>query len=195
MTDKELRKLRRSELLELLIAQGKENAALQEKLTQAEDAAQSREMTIQEAGSMADAAVKINDLIGTAQRAVDLYTENIYRICVEQESKAETLVNEAQAYAEKIAADAQERVDWMMEALETRAVEIVHDARIEAEETLKNAETQAAQLLHSTQQECDRMLRLANESAEQIARSANGEQPAETEPAKNTKRRSFWKRS
>lgn len=195
MTDKELRKLRRSELLELLIAQGKENVTLQEQLTQAEKAAQNREMTIREAGSMANAAVEINDLIGTAQRAVDLYTENIYRICVEQEGKAEMLVNDAQAYAEKIVFDAQERVDWMMDALKTRAFEIVHEARTTAEELVKDAQSQAAQLMQSTQQECDRMLRQANEDAEKICRDASGEQPVEAEPERNSGRRAFWKRS
>lgn len=195
MTDRELRKLRRSELLELLIAQGKENAALQEKLLKAEEAAQNREMTIREAGSMANAAVEINDLIGTAQRAVDLYTENIYRVCVEQENQAEKLLGEAQAYAEKVVGEADERVNWMMDALQTRALEIVHDARTTAEQLVKEAESQVEQLLHSTRQECDRMLRQANEEAEQIRQLSGAEQHVETEPEVNNGRRSFWKRS
>ncbi len=195
MTDRELRKLRRSELLELLIAQGKENAALQEKLLQAEEAAQNREMTIREAGSMANAAVEINDLIGTAQRAVDMYTENIYRVCVEQESKAEQLVGEAQAYAEKLVSEADEQVEWMLAALQNRALEIVRDARTTAEQLVKEAEDQVSQLLHSTQQECDRMLQQANEDAELIRQQVGNEQLAEAELATSNGRRSFWKRS
>lgn len=195
MTDRELRKLHRSELLELLIAQGKENAALQERLTQAEEAAQTREMTIREAGSMASAAVEINDLIGAAQRAVDLYTENIYRVCLEQEGKAEELVGEAQAQADRLVSDADECVERMMAALENRALEIVRDARMKAERLVQDAEEQASQLLDATQQECDRMLRQANADAELIRQQAGAQQQVETEPETSKGRRSFWKRS
>ena len=195
MTDRELRRLHRSELLELLIAQGKENAALQEQLLRAEEAAQAREMKIREAGSMANAAVEINDLIGTAQRAVDMYTENTYRVCVEQETKAKELLSEAQAYAEKVVGEADERVGWMMDALQTRALEIVRDARSAAEQLVRDAERQADQLLHSTQQECDRMLRQANADAEAIRQQAGADQHMDTAPDAKKGRRSFWKRS
>ncbi|MBQ8312058.1 MAG: hypothetical protein IJX84_02480 [Clostridia bacterium] len=193
MTDRELRKLHRSELLELLIAQGKENVALQERLTQAEEAVQTREMTIREAGSMASAAVEINDLIGAAQRAVDLYTENIYRVCLEQEAKAEKLVDEAQTHAEQMVSDADECVERMTSALENRALEIVRDARMKAERLMQEAEEQASQLLDSTRQECDRMLHQANADAELIRQQA--EQHVDTVPVTNKGRRSFWKRS
>lgn len=77
MTDKELRKLKRSELLELLLAQEKEIAALQKKLDKANKKLESREIAIQESGSLAEAALKLNFVFEAAQAAADMYVENI----------------------------------------------------------------------------------------------------------------------
>ena len=52
MTDEELRKLKRADLLELLVTQGKENEALQEKLRQAEAALWDRQIQLDEAGNI-----------------------------------------------------------------------------------------------------------------------------------------------
>lgn len=195
MTDKELSRLRRTELLELLIAQGKENVALQKKLEEAERAAQNREMTIREAGSMADAAVEINDLIGTAQRSVDLYTENVYRVCREQEARAEQLVSEAQAYAEKLVAeaqtnagkmlaDAEERVDMLMDGARESALTILHDAQAEAKRIITEAESHAA-----------RLQREAEQDAALCCGQADCEDEYETDAVpEGEQRRGFWKR-
>lgn len=85
MTDKELSKLRRTELLEILIAQGKENTALQEQLKQTEKALRNRELTIENTGSVAEVAFRLNDVVGSTQRAVDLYIENVKRVMEQQQ--------------------------------------------------------------------------------------------------------------
>lgn len=194
MTDKELSRLRRTELLELLIAQGKEYAALQEKLAQAEQAAQKREMTVREAGSMADAAVEINDLIGTAQRAVDLYTENIYRVCLEQETKATQLLADARIQAEKAVTDAEERVEWMMNGARDRALEIIHEAQEEARKLLDEAAGQANAIQAEAEQVYDELLLQAEKDAAYLRSKAAG-QPLQPEIKENTRRHPFWKRS
>ena len=106
MTDKELSKLRRTELLEMLIAQGKENAKLQEQLLEAQEAMQQRELAIQEAGTMADAAFKLHDVIGSAQKAVDLYTENVKRLMAQQKEESDAAVTEAKVYASQVITEA-----------------------------------------------------------------------------------------
>lgn len=130
MTEKELHRLRRQDLLQLLLAQGKETAALQarmeetceelnnvqtnnerlkeklnekdaliEKLKQRLDEkdAKIRELRIdmqvwrsnrrielEEAGSIAVAALKLNDVFDAAQRAADQYLYNIKQKYQEQ---------------------------------------------------------------------------------------------------------------
>lgn len=63
MTDKELRKLRRIELLELLVEQGEEMERLRGQLQKAQEALQERTIVIQKAGSLAEAALRLLSLI------------------------------------------------------------------------------------------------------------------------------------
>ena len=79
MTDKELRKLRRNELFEIMLAQGREIDLLKQKVAELEAQLENREIRIQEAGSIADAAVGLSAVFEEAQRAADLYVENVKR--------------------------------------------------------------------------------------------------------------------
>ena len=69
MTDQELKKLRRSDLLELLIAQGKENEQLRARLAQAEAQLAERKVLLTKAGSIAEASLQLNGVLEAAQAA------------------------------------------------------------------------------------------------------------------------------
>lgn len=79
MTDRELRKLNRRELLELLIEQEQEVERLQAALQVAEKRTQSREIKLDKAGSIAEAALMLNGVFEAAQAAADQYLDNIRR--------------------------------------------------------------------------------------------------------------------
>lgn len=85
MTDKELRHLSRSELLELLIAQMEENRKLKKSLEKARTALSDRRIRIEHAGTMAEAALRLNGVFEAADRAARQYLENI-RLMAEQEN-------------------------------------------------------------------------------------------------------------
>lgn len=80
MTDKDLKRLRRDELLEMLIAQSKRMEEMQAELDAARAALDRREILIQEAGSIAEAALRINGVFESAQAAAQQYLENIRRM-------------------------------------------------------------------------------------------------------------------
>lgn len=77
MAVKDLRKLSKTELLELLIEQGRENLALKARLEAAEAELAQRRIAIEESGSLAEAALKLSGVFEAAQRAIDLYRENV----------------------------------------------------------------------------------------------------------------------
>lgn len=77
MTDRELQKLKRVELLQLLVEQGKELDALRQELAQARRELEARELHLQEAGSIAEASMQLNGVFEAAQRAADQYLESI----------------------------------------------------------------------------------------------------------------------
>lgn len=79
MTDKELKRLSRTELLEMLLAQTKENVKLKQKLKEAQDALVDRRIHIDKAGTMAEAALKLNGVFEAADQAARQYLENIRR--------------------------------------------------------------------------------------------------------------------
>lgn len=69
MTDKQLKKLKRVELLELLVEQSSEMEELREKLRQAEAALEKRDLKLQNAGSMAEAALSLREVFEAADLA------------------------------------------------------------------------------------------------------------------------------
>ena len=81
MTDKELKKLTRGELLELMLEQSREIDRLQAELEETRAGLAERNLKIQNCGSIAEAAAEVNHLFRSAQRAADMYLLNVQRIC------------------------------------------------------------------------------------------------------------------
>ena len=77
MTDKELHRLSRKELLEMLLAQIQENEKLKEELRRAERQLSDRQLLQENAGSMAEAAMRLNAVFEAADRAAQQYLENV----------------------------------------------------------------------------------------------------------------------
>lgn len=80
MNENELRKLKRVDLLELLISQSRENEELGHRLAEAEQKLADRQIKTDEAGSIAEAALRLNGVFEAAQAAADQYLENIKRL-------------------------------------------------------------------------------------------------------------------
>lgn len=79
MTDKELRRMSRKELLEMLISQMQENEKLKTELGEARTELEKRTLIQAEAGSMAEAALKLNGIFEAADKAAQQYLESIRR--------------------------------------------------------------------------------------------------------------------
>ena len=75
-----LKKLSRAELLEMLIAEEKRIDQLEKELEEAREALKDRAIKIENAGSIAEAALKLSGIFEAAQEAVDQYVENIEQI-------------------------------------------------------------------------------------------------------------------
>lgn len=90
MTDKELRKLSRRQLVEMLLIQSRETEELRKKLDAAQKELESRELTVRKAGSIAEASLRLQKVFEAAQAAADQYLENIKRISAEQTKALKT---------------------------------------------------------------------------------------------------------
>ena len=100
MTEKELKKLNRYQLLELLMMQTERADRLQERLEEAERQLNERTVRISELGSIAEAALQLNQVFETAQNAADQYL----REAVDRaEREAALIVERAKLQAGEIA--------------------------------------------------------------------------------------------
>lgn len=77
MTQKELKKLSRKELLEMLVLQTRRVEQLEKQLQEANEKLEEKFIMIQESGSLADAVMRLNGVFEAAQKAADQYLENI----------------------------------------------------------------------------------------------------------------------
>lgn len=72
-----LRKLRKAELLQIMLEQSDEIDRLRDRVEELEKELMNRRITIEEAGSIAEASLKLTRVFEEAQKAADLYLENI----------------------------------------------------------------------------------------------------------------------
>lgn len=77
MADYDLRKLSRAQLLEMLLAQTKEVAKLQEELQQMQHQLDDRRIRLSEAGNIAEAALQLNGVFSAAQAAAEEYLASV----------------------------------------------------------------------------------------------------------------------
>lgn len=77
MTEKQLRKLSRSDLLQLLVEVASENKKLKEDLAEANKELSSKRLAINNSESLAEAALRLSGVYRAADEAVKIYIENI----------------------------------------------------------------------------------------------------------------------
>lgn len=116
MTEKELKRLNRSELLELLVIQTKEVERLNDKLREAEEKLADRHIRISNAGSLAHAVLEVNGIMEAAQTAADQYLENIAAMEAEARDRCERLIHAALHEAKKIREAAQRGEEYHFDA-------------------------------------------------------------------------------
>ncbi len=111
MTDKELKKLKRSELLDILIYQTEQNRKLREELDSANSKLARRDIAIKKSGTMAEASVLISEVFESVDRAARFYLENIERRNRETENACKEIIAQAQRRADDIIAGAKQIAD------------------------------------------------------------------------------------
>lgn len=133
MTEKELKRLSREELLRLLIAQMEETQAAKTALRRAQLELKNRQIALSRAGSIAEAALQLNGVFDAAQAACQQYMENIERISRQQESLSAGLERASRARAEQLIADAEKEAARRRQETEAVCAEMVRKAKEESE--------------------------------------------------------------
>ncbi len=98
MTEKELKKLNRYELLEMLLAQSKKLARVEQELALAKAELERRDIAVSSSGTLAEAALKLNRVFEDADRAAQQYIESAQA----QERQAAQILEDAKKEAQDI---------------------------------------------------------------------------------------------
>ena len=115
MTEKELKRLSRRDLLEILLALRRENDQLRLQLTQANQRLESRRLEIEASGSIAEAALRLSGIFEVAQAACDRYADHVRRRMRLEEQQTNEKCQAMLAQA-KIQADAQKHLTDVVDA-------------------------------------------------------------------------------
>lgn len=138
MTDKELRRLGRMELVDIIYQLEKKQNELEEENKELQNRLDSVRITIEKSGSIAEAAVGINGVFEAAQKAADQYLEEIHLANREVENRCNTMLKEAEANSSLIINRAKSKA----EAVKKQAVQELEQARKEAEALKADADSE-----------------------------------------------------
>ncbi len=172
MTDKELKRLKRSELLELLVGETRENLRLKEENRILQEKLEERRIDIENAGSIAEASLKINGVFETAQNAAEQYMENIRSFEERSNAINSTVLNKikkalksAERKASEIIKDAEARAAQIIEEAEDKALTDVTEAQALASSSLKKAEEDRTEMIRTAEAEAARLRYETGQSA------------------------------
>ena len=134
MKTKELKRLSRTDLLEMMLALSKENEQLRAENVRLNKRLEERSIAVEQSGSLAEAALQLNGVFEAAQAACEQYAENIRARSQAQEEQCrmleqqtrescERMLAEARSQAQRILAEARRKTEqseyhWLAELLE-----------------------------------------------------------------------------
>lgn len=128
MTQKELKRLSRGDLLEMMLSLSKENEHLRKELHNARQQLEDRRLTVEHSGSLAEAALQLNGVFQAAQEACDQYSLNIRTQAEELLAQAREKLETADARAEEIIAQANTQSNHILAKTREQAKKILEEA-------------------------------------------------------------------
>lgn len=145
MTDKEIRKLNRLELLELMVTLSEENEILRKKVDALQKQVDEREIDIESAGSIAEASLELSGVFEAAQDAANRYLENIAKINTSAQKDADRMIAKAKRTCADMEQEAKKQVDEKWKSLKKMLDEYIktHDITKEELKTLVVEQKQA----------------------------------------------------
>ena len=102
MIGKDLKKLRRRELVDVIYQMKKNEEELLEKISLLEASLKEKRIRIENAGSIASAASEITQLFTAAQNSADLYLSEIEAMKKECKEECERMIEDAKKKADEI---------------------------------------------------------------------------------------------
>lgn len=116
MITKELKRLSRRELVDIIYQLKKNEQELQEEIETLRNELEEKRIHISNAGSIADAAMSVTQVFSSAQMTADIYLQEISRMREDTEKECTKKVEDARKKVEKILAFGEEKYNALKDA-------------------------------------------------------------------------------
>ena len=148
MTDRELRKLSRSDLLEMLIDLSEAHNLVKQQLKTAEEKLNNRQILIDKAGSIAEASLQLNGVFEAAEAAGEQYMESIRSLSERQDE-----------ICRRIELECREKAKRRLEEVERKCMQMEADtiAYCSKMKAMAEAENETARLSAKQEEICRRI--------------------------------------
>ena len=125
MKDRDLRRLSRTDLLELLLAQRKENEQLRCILDETQSQLADRTIKIDNAGSIAEASLQLSGIFNAAQDSCQQYMENIKLLSERQATICQQMEAETKEKCDRMVAEAEQKAQQCWENCSAKIKKLV----------------------------------------------------------------------
>lgn len=180
LTDKQLKKLSRADLLEMLIHETQKNKKLEEQVAVLTARVNEREIVKSEAGSIAEAALRLNGVFEAAQAACAQYTENIARLSRDSEEVTSARIKAAETECERMITEASEKSNSIISAAKSESYDYWNEI-YERLERYRQAHSEVSAILDMGVQK----IRIKQMADDFVERAVEGETTHEEETAKD----------
>lgn len=161
MTDKELQKLKRGELLEILLEQSRENESLKIQLADKNKAIdvlneklECRKIDLKDAGTIAEASFKLNGVFEAAEKAAQQYLENLQALYEKEKEDYSKKEVEFEKRCSALMQATKERCDFMKEDTLKRCEDMEASVKKQCEELLKVTEMKCREREKASEERC-----------------------------------------
>ena len=149
MKDRELRRLSRTDLLELLLAQRRENEQLRCILDQTQAQLADRTIRLDQAGSIAEASLQLSGIFEAAQDSCQYYMDNIRQLSERQNEICQQMERESKEKCQQMERESKEKCELMERESKEKCDRMVSEAEMKAQLCWENCSEKIKQLVDS----------------------------------------------
>ena len=139
MTDKEFKRLNRSQLIEIIYQFQIKLEELTQENQSLQAALEDKRLRITRAGNIAEAAFEVNNVMQAAQNAAQQYLDEIQVLYSEIDNECENIRVKANAEADEIIQRAKADAEQMRAQAQIEAAAVINQAQTEANTIVKRA--------------------------------------------------------
>lgn len=139
MTDKEFKRLNRSQLIEIIYQFQIKVEELTLENQSLNTALEDKRLRITRAGNIAEAALEVNNVMQSAQNAAQQYLDEIQALYSEIDNECQNIRTKAQTEADAVILQAKADAGEIIAQAQTEAAAVIRQARTEADAILSGA--------------------------------------------------------